>query len=318
MTGKRCSIGKRCSATCISKRKVCQLELLDSVSFSINKLKKLKLKAPVEVNAPEVSKTDDEKFMEFLRDYDKVSKNPPKLDKLTTLGDFDKKKSGTESLYNSNVKMYHEWISNLLRPVLREELGFGSSSQDKFFERLYSSLEGGSGGRKQLRDAVFNLENFTGESYKRFRDSQIGRGGTKSDLEEAKSIERLLNRKELIKPPVEKFRGASVDTEVLNGMIASAKANEAYSGRALSSWSTDLGVGQRFADIDTGRPEKVIYRAVNKHGVPVRGVSQVKDESEVLTPSSANYRYLGYHPIKVVDKGSGTESIYHVFDVEEF
>lgn len=259
-------------------------------------------------------KSEEESFRRFLADHDRLSKTPPKLDKLATTEDFDRKKLDTKGVFNDDIKMYNSWFTSVLKPAVEYEGTFGNGPKDKFFERLFNSVEAGMGGRRQLDKAIFNVEDFTGGAYKRIRDAQLGRGGNK---EEGNSIEKLLSRKELLRPPVEKFRGVTVDTDVLNSMIASAKAGGTYSGRALSSWSTDLGVGQFFADIKSGRPEKVIYRTVNVHGVPITGVSQTKSESELLTPGNANYRYLRHTVVRAIDK-DGKESTYNIFDVEEF
>jgi hypothetical protein len=312
---KRCSKGKSCGATCIHRQKVCRKELgeisksLQSVSGAVAG----KQPPPVPQGSP----------------------SGGGLSKLESAEDFIKKLASTDGYYSSEISEMHHQISRVLGADITEGASTKYKDQNqriefaKRREELFRSLGEGdvNKGRQAAMEAYKGIKDFTKSAYDEIRQAQFGimPAGPERDsyLKQAKSIENLFASKEINKPKVEKFRGIMVDNDVLAGMIASARERGSYGGEALSSWSTSLPKAKEFADnaqFDTFKNNRVIFRAVNSKGVPIHPISSLLEEYEVLTPSSANYRYLGHRQIKVETEDDAGKIIatYHVFDVEEF
>lgn len=287
MGGKKrnCEKGKPCGATCIERRDICRKELQDNVSEGMSKVSK------------------------------EVSKGGAELDSFKTAADFDKKLKSTYGFYNPEIKEMHDGAGKVLGDGVLSKAyldppSYKNPQEEESFRKLRDSLNKGMG-EEEVRQAFYTLRNYTGGKYADYRAAQLGRGGSSDDLERAKLLDGLIQRKEFDRPEVEKFRGKRVDNLTLAAMIESARDNGTFPGKALASWSTELGTAKEFADKNSNRNNRVIQRAVNKKGVAIGSISSVPHELEILTPSTANYRYLGYQAIKV---GSIT---YHVFDVEE-
>lgn len=311
---KRCGKGKSCGATCIDRRKICRKELgivsksLQSVSGAV------------------------------------TGRQPPptpqsltsggKLSKLESAEDFNKKLVGTSRYYSPEIAEMHRQLGR----VLGADITMGASTkykdQDQKVEfarrreELFRSLGDGdvNKGRQSAIDGYNGIRDFTKSDYDPIRQAQFGimPAGSVRDfhLKQAKDIETLFASKGVDKPRVEKFRGIIVDNDTLAGMVASARDKGSYGGGALASWSTSLPKAKEFADnaqFDSFKSNRVILRAVNSKGVPIHTLSSLPEEYEVLTPSSAKYRYLGHRQIKVeTDDDTGkVVATYHVFDVEE-
>jgi hypothetical protein len=286
---RKCEKGKPCGATCIDRREICRKELQDNVSKDTGKVSDL-------VGS-------------------RGNNGGAQLSKLTTTAEFNEKLKNTEGNYSPRVKEMHGSSGKLLgEEILSKsyvsEPTYKDKEEEEKFKKLRQSLFA-SMGEKDVSEAFYTLRNYTGGKYADYRNAQLGRTNSPDDLKRAELLERLVKSKEFEKPEVEKFRGKRVDNLTLSGLIQSARSGGTFADKALASWSTDLEIAQSFADKNTGRNNRVIYRAVNKNGVPIGSISSVGYENEILTPSGSNYRYLGYTPIKV---GSQT---YHVFDVEE-
>jgi hypothetical protein len=240
-----------------------------------------------------------------------------KLDKLMTTSDFADKISKTSGFYNDQIKAMHTWMEKLLGKVVLPAYLWPSYSSDperNFFEKLRDKfLKGFAGGELEAKEAYNALRMFTGNTYTEIRKVQRGESNDPKYKRMGEVLEKFLSRPEADKPEVEKFRGIAVSPTTLKGMQLSAKGNGTYDGEALSSWSTALRTAKNFANkTEYGKTERVVFRAINKKGVPVGTISSVSHENEVLTPGTAKYKYLSYRPIVY-----GGET-YHVFDVEEF
>lgn len=311
---KRCGKGKSCGATCIDRRKICRKELgivsksLQSVSGAVTG----RQPPPIPQGSP----------------------SNGGLSKLESVEDFNKKLTGTDGYYSPEISEMHHQISRMLGADITEGASTKYKNKEHQIEfarrreELFRSLGDGdvNKGRQAAVDAYKGIKDFTKSAYDEIRQAQFGimPAGPERDsyLKQAKSIENLFASKEIDKPRVEKFRGIMVDNDVLAGMIASAREKGSYGGEALSSWSTSLPKAKEFADnaqFDTFKNNRVIFRAVNSKGVPIHPISSLLEEYEVLTPSSANYRYIGHRQIKVetVDDFGKILATYHVFDVEE-
>lgn len=239
------------------------------------------------------------------------------LSPLKNEQDFNNKIKSSNAFYNKLVRESHGFIGKLLKPIVNltsARHNTRSPEEESAFQKLRDSLLKKLT-KEQIKEGFDGIRRFTGLTYSAIRNAQNGRAPNDTYLAMGKAIDRLLNRPEFAKPVLEKFRGISVTTDKLNAMIAGAKINGTYAGVATSSWSTSLATGKKFADKLTGRPEKVIFRTINKLGVPIEGVTSVPNEYEILTPSNANYRYINYRPI-TIGQGYGATT-YHMFDVEE-
>lgn len=135
-----------------------------------------------------------------------------------------------------------------------------------------------------------------------------------------KSLESVLRSETLreYRVPVEKYRGIRVDDETLDGFITLAQYKHSIPVQAASSWSNSLEVAAfNFAGVNKiGKPNSVIFRAINKEGLPVSSVAFKSEELEILTPAKGSNRFVGYRTINVSIPKQGVFT-FHVFDVEE-
>lgn len=135
-----------------------------------------------------------------------------------------------------------------------------------------------------------------------------------NDRIRAESLGKLLALKEMPRPEVEKFRGFRATPDRLQEMIAGVNGKESFNHKTTYSWSASMDMGKDFADRKISqlpeRTERVIFRTINKRGVPIEYVTSVEGESELLTPKNTKYRYLAYRQIGLLGEN------YHIFDVE--
>lgn len=247
------------------------------------------------------------------------------LPKLSTTSEYADALSSTRGLYSSEIKRAHSFLEKLLGYDITSLLDNPASPDEKpKFDSLRDALlkrfkSGSSDGTLELREAFKSLQSFTGNNYTYIRDIQRGipislNVDRQKYLKQGENIEKLLKSPEMDRPNVIKFRGISVNQTTLDGMIESAKIGGTYGGGATSSWSTTLDTAQYFSGKNLGyqgNSERVIFRTVNKVGVPVGSVSLHSGEHEVLTSKDANYKYVGYN--RIVYNGIPI----NVFDVEE-
>lgn len=312
---KRCKKGKSCGATCINSGKVCLVDIPWASAAGIPKVVK-----EIQGRKKEPAKKVEPKPAKQPKQGPKV-----KLDELNTMQQFSQKLIDTRKGYTPKIEEMHSAIRKLIGDIVGRFPEHKNDAEKKRFGELADKLAKRMGngdkdkGESLIRYAYRALRDYTGSYSKEMRDAQFAAaknpqgGGDPKYLKMAKVLEKLLNSPEVDKPAVEKFRGKRVDSTTLQGMVESAKAKGTFKGGALASWSTDLNISRDFADRETydGRDQRVLLRAVNSRGVPVKALSSIDYEYEVLTPSTANYRYSNY---RVIDYG-GTK--YHVFDVEE-
>lgn len=286
---KKCDKGKSCGATCIDRGEICRKDLSDGTSGQMSKV------------SEKVSNKDGKSLT---------------LDRLTSREDFDKKLASTKEGYNDGVKSVHQWVAKLLGEKILtadDEIfppSYSSEAERQLFGKLRGSLSKGIG-KESLPEVLKILRGLTDREYTEIRNAQLGGKTNPREVRKAELLEAFLSRKELNRPPVEKFRGVGVDDNDLSKMIEGARGGTRFNGMALSSWSTDLGTAKRFADDNDFYDNKVILRTINTKGVPIGGVSTSEEEYEVLTPRTANYRHLGYSTIKYVGE------TYRVIDLEE-
>jgi hypothetical protein len=303
---KKCKKGKSCGATCINSSKVCLVDLPWVSSNGLSKVSKkiqdASGKKPKAEPAP------------------KPLPPKPKAPLLSPMETYDEMRQKVKDTYEVtlNPKLTADSIE-VARILDKKNTSFPSGSLYGPGEKdLYDSIRNGIG-VNFLADGSYVLDRFTASYDRSYAIRQADRGALayKNYKGDADALDKLLNRKELPKTEVEKFRGFRASPETLQEMIDGAKNKETFVNKSVNSWSSALRIGQRFADREIlERPERtqhVIFRTINKRGVPIEFVTSVTNEDEILTPRNTSYKYLGYRALT-----SPNGKTYHVFDVEEF
>lgn len=303
---KRCKKGKSCGATCISGSKVCLVDLPWVSSNGLTKVSKriqdASVKKPKAEPAP------------------KPLPPKPKAPLLSPMETYDEMRQKVKDTYEvtQNPKLTTDSIE-VSKILDHKNTSFPSGSLYGPGEKdLYDSIRNGIG-VNSLAESKYALDRFTASYDSAYKMRQADRGAKAYAVyrDDADALDRLLNRKELPKTEVEKFRGFRASPETLQEMIGGAKNKESFTHNSANSWSSALRIGQRFADREIlerpGRTQHVIFRTINKRGVPIEFVTSVTNEDEILTPRNTSYKYLGYRAIT-----SPNGKTYHVFDVEEF
>lgn len=246
-----------------------------------------------------------------------TGKPKAKLDTLDTLDDFNKKLKDTYSV-TDNPKLTQDsievakvlGISNTSYP----QGGLYPTGDKSKYDKIQNSI-----GSQELADGKYSLGRFTASFDFAYSMGMADKGNPAYDSYKkyADALDKLLTSSALPKTEVEKFRGFRATPERLADMIESAKGNQEFTHERAYSWSSALRIGKRFANKEQfdfpDRTERVIYRTVNKRGVPIEFVSSVPREDEVITPRNTKYKYLGYRAIT-----SPLGTVFHVFDVEEY
>jgi hypothetical protein len=324
---KRCKKGKSCGATCISGSKVCLVDLpwvssngLTKVSKKIQDAsgKKPKSEPKVEptlkkpgITLSPLTTLDDlkNKVTETwtVADNAKLTEDSKEVAKI-----LEKRNSSYPqmALYDpgDNVKYdaIKDGIGRQLWQMVLEESGGGRDKYDP------------ATGRMLLNDGKYVLDRFTADYDKSYAIRQADRGNPAFNhhRDDADALDRLLRVKELPRTEVEKFRGFRATPERLQEMVDGAKNKESFKQGSVNSWSSAMRVGQQFANREINehpdRTERVIFRTINKRGVPIEFVTSVTNEDEILTPRNTDYKYMGYRSI-TTEAGR----VYHIFDVEE-
>lgn len=241
-----------------------------------------------------------------------------RLSPLRNESDFLFKERSSRGYYSKSVEDSHKFIRRFLGPIVglaRSSRSNSDPERELALQKLRDSLLKGMT-KSQVQDGLKGIELFTGYMYSKIRNAQNGRKPSDYFSTMGKAIDNLISRQELDKPNLEKFRGVAVTTDRLNDMVAGSKIKGTFRQVATSSWSSDLSVSRNFADqpIKGEASERVIFRAVNKKGVPIESLTTERNEYEIITPSNVNYRYIKYRPITIEGDKIVT---YHVFDVEE-
>ncbi len=183
-------------------------------------------------------------------------------------------------------------------------------------------------GLDRVKMGLNGIGRFTGSEYDFIRNAQRGRVPRDYDFQtdswkqkqiaaykkKADDIEAVLGY--MPKPQVPKMRGVSVDDDKLKLLVDLAKNRGTMRELAMNSWSTESRTPQNFAQdgvMNGYGGNRVIYRTLNKKGVPIKELSGLQSENEVLTPANVEYRLYDYHT--VVGKDGDT---FHVFDMVEY
>jgi outer membrane biosynthesis protein TonB len=181
-------------------------------------------------------------------------------------------------------------------------------------------------GAKDVETAIHYMRRFTGSSYEDIRASQMGvshrtykfmspeDAKARQELwkERADKMEKLMDY--LPKPQIPKFRGVPVDDAKLKLLQDLAKNKGSMEEKAMNSWSTDTETAMDFSRQRPGNTNSnVVFRTMNKRGVPVTALSGHGTENEILTKGNSKYQFYGYEA--VTDK---TGEVFHVFDVVEY
>lgn len=252
---------------------------------------------------------------------DKVEEKLPSLKPLNTSKQFEDRDKKTDGLSKKMEQLSLE-VAKLLGTTNRGYVDFDelyrNENEKDSYDRLRVALIRG-GKIASFSDAVVALEEYSLSS-KTAREMRIsqrpGYDGPVKYERMASDLDNLLRWNQLPTPPIEKYRGFRATPERLQEMVESAGLKEKFKHDTIYSWSSSLGQGAGFSDSRLDgfpeRTESIIFRAVNRRGVPIEYVTENQGEYEMLTPSKVNYQYLAYRPIEI---GSAT---YHIFDVKEF
>ena len=235
----------------------------------------------------------------------------PALPKMATDAEFIKIIKDTDPNNDTKADDFHMRAKRILdkynSPYSKSE---GAIARNAIIQKM--------GGDKVFDAAIQGIRNFTGSSYEGIRGAQhtAMKGEPLSSYQQeklalAKRMEKLLSL--MPKEKVIKYRGIRVSNEALSDMIESAKLKGNFVDGGLASWSTALRIARNFADSTTwDKNNRVVFRAVNKRGVGVEGITSIAGEMEVLTPGTAKYKHTGnYRTINYLG------NTYHVFDVVE-
>ena len=306
---KRCKKGKSCGATCINASKVCMVDLpwvsaqgLSKVSKEIQKVSNPNpqpkpIKEPEKSSIKLSSLENAEDFKKKVYDTYDVADNPKlKADSIEVA-----RVLGTKSTSFPYLGLYNsDGPEQKYKEIRKKEEGILADGANAL-----SAYTGSFDTAKAIRDADRGIYN------PNFLDHEKERYKHLSD-----SLNNLLTSKVMPRTEVEKFRGFRATPESLTEMIESARNKENFTHDSTYSWSSALREGRRFANREIyqlpERTERVIFRTINKRGVPIEYVTNVSGEDEILTPRGTKYRYLGY---RMVNDGNKD---FHVFDVEEF
>ena len=150
--------------------------------------------------------------------------------------------------------------------------------------------------RMSEKDAIESaraINSFTKFAYDDIRNLEYA-GKTSPEV---KAINRYLDK--MPKFQGEVSRGKQFDSpEEAQTFINKMKQGAPYVLPAMSSFSSDIGTAQKFANIEkSAGVEKstpmVLVVATNKRGVSIRSLSDVRNEDEVLVPKKTKYKLKG-------------------------
>lgn len=314
-TKKRCKKGKSCGATCIQYGKVCMVDLpwvsaqgLSKVAKVIQKKQKSEPKIQAK-NKPSLQ--PKETFiplsaLDSKADYDKlmkitfsVSDNPKLSEDSKTVARI----SGTKNTsYPAGTLLYPDDTVKQKFQDMRDKVGKQVVSDGIAALALFTMSYHWS---KQIRDAD-----------KGIFDPSASKETRKTLENSANNLNNFLTKVPFPKTEVEKFRGFRASPDRLAQFIESAKNGESFTLDSVNSWSSALRVGRKFANRKIteapDRTERVIFRTINKRGVPIEYVTQITNEDEILTPRGTKYKYTGY---RAITESNG--NVYHIFDMVE-
>lgn len=319
---KKCKKGKSCGSACIAGSKVCMVGLpefmvtdLEQFRDRLMKKKRARVKTPA---APPA----------------KATPKPPKVQfshRLETSQDFQEEMKRTEGFYSPQITVAHGDLALLLShnsrnakeyAELKDEITKDPKRKQLFETRIQKIKD--RIGEKGIADGFYAIRSFTSSGYSQIRgaekkglDKIPPKSGEKEDKNDpawgARKLQQFLNQPELHRAEVTKFRGMTVDDQMLKDFIETAKIGGGYLNNTTSSWSTQLITATNFSENGIGiwGRNRVIFRTINRRGVGVDFNSSIPDEKEMLTPKGAKYIHAGYREITYGGK------TYHVFDMVE-
>ena len=248
----------------------------------------------------------------FLQDYEPIGDssygNP-----------FNK---GTLKYEMHNVIAKAQKISQALTQTsLALSLGVTQDKLPGFMKKAIASM-----GESKVKSGISDIKNFTGTNYTQLRAAQKGENDRyyKNMLPEdikkhmktwggkAAKMEKLMEF--IPKPQIPKFRGIAASDAQLALFKDLASNKGTLVEKAMNSWSTDTRTAKNFATSSKpGKNNKVIFRTLNKNGIPIQDVSKFATENEILTRSNSNYQFYSYTEVKSPFGGT-----YHIFDMVEY
>jgi hypothetical protein len=282
----------------------------DKAAFDKDKLELQKLYNRLGKTLGKPDKTPDVPWATKIDPKDiVVAKGKMPLPKMNTEEQFKETVKKTEHNVDTKAIEFQNRAKQIL-DVYNSSDPKAEAVRDEIIQKL--------GGRKAFDAAITTIKGFTGSDYELIREAQhkAMKGEPldmvqKERLAVANRVQALLSL--MPKESIIKFRGIRVDQDTLNNIIESANMKGKFVDGGLASWSTALSVAAKFANMTTwDKNNRVIFRAVNKHGVGVEGITSITREMEVLTPGTTNYTHTGRY--RFFKYGGET---YHVFDVIE-
>ena len=277
----------------------------------------------------------EKKLSELLPDEKKykgiIEKNQTRRTSLKSKN-LKRKNTNTTDKINYDYGFYEDDLENIsygiydIKPTETgqktwwEKAGYAKNGKDKYkyaVENVNEYTQGsGPMTRAQYRKAFDDPKKRA--KMTQYAKNQAMQTTTEEYLELKKSIdsvEDFISRAPTYQGQI--HRGVAVPPDQMNEFMESLmKGNSTLS---MESWSTDLKMAQEFAGLDKGvdfgdfvpkgkwktdANHVVLTVLDNKHGVPIRGVSALAHEQEVLMPTGVRYKMLGMQ----ISSAAGTKN----------
>jgi len=346
---KRCVIGKSCGATCIHRVKVCRVELAAALSSSVAQTRNALLTSQPKTAAPEQKSTTNNAGPEKSTPTNPWGINGTQQDTWKTLlsdvsSDKDFRVLDSAARITAVTGLLGNTRSAKLVDKIKRISDVYASFMDKAggnFERFqkeasWANLKIPSAmvrmhrelGPERMKETLKAVRLFTSSSYTLMRAAQ--RGTVPRGQEDAYPTDKM--KKDFLKfwgqkaddaeafiryqpkPVIPKFRGVAVSDDKLKDLLQLVESKGVMTERSMNSWSSSPHVARGFADeVGAGRRNRVVYRTVNRNGAVIRGISSIRGEDEILTPSNSRYQAFKVHEMK-----SESGPSYYMVDAVEF
>lgn len=191
------------------------------------------------------------------------------------------KKKGTQSFTDDEKqsKINDGITKNNTQRIKQSEIHLQSDAEKLQSMRNYSSLDEET--IEKAAEALFGFRSNPEYCYFDGADSDIRKRATQQTSEWADAIQRYIDASPKAEDTI--YRGMGLPKEMLDSLVVGEEFDERK--YAVSSWSTDETVGQRYASNSVNKygGERVVFEYANpKHGTPVAHLSLMYTEKEVL------------------------------------
>ncbi|MBD2076217.1 DUF1073 domain-containing protein [Phormidium sp. FACHB-592] len=162
----------------------------------------------------------------------------------------------------------------------------GDEPEKADIEAMASQLEQKLGlTKKEAKETISSVTSFTGDNYTAIRKAEREGKPTK----EGKAINRYIEKAP--KYDGEIYRGLSFKTtKELDDFLNTAKEGSSMKPDAVSSFSSDRSIAERFSK-DSGNQNSVVLKVKqNRSGASIQDLTLYPEEGEVLVPKNTTYR----------------------------